>query len=351
VLEWKQPQPPLPHLFNGDRFCRPAVLYWEQRSRACAGGGPAGGEIAAFYLIPEDYLENGRIIYVHPEAKAFSSTGQEWVMRWTLLFNLVGGDPGLAGRIWAPMDVRQSALAAKAGQEDGPAVFTVPYLAMLILYVVILMSSSLLLNSIVKEKENRVMEILMSSITPQQLLAGKIVALGIAGLVQTAIWVGTGYVVLRLGRQSLNLPAGFALPPSVVLWGIVFFLLGYAVYASLMAGLGALAPNMREANQVIFPIILPIVVPLLFSGVLVEAPHGALAVGLSLFPLTAPVTMITRLVASSVPWWQLLLSVGLLLVTALSIVRAVSTMFRAQTLLSGQRLSLRHCLDLFRGRA
>jgi len=229
--------------------------------------------------------------------------------------------------------------------------FAVPYATMMIFYVAILMSSSLLLNSVSVEKQNRVMEILMSSINPRQLLTGKIVGLGITGLLQTLIWFGTGYTLLRLSGRTFDLPPGFELPPSILVWGIVFFLLGYAVYASLMAALGALVPNLKEGSQSTLVVIWPAIVPMFLISILIEQPHGALATGLSLFPLTAPMTMMLRLSVGGVPWWQPPLAAGLLLLTVYFILRAVARVFRAQYLLSGQTFSVKRYFAALLGRA
>jgi ABC-2 type transport system permease protein len=207
-----------------------------------------------------------------------------------------------------------------------------------------------LLNSVSKEKGNQVIEVLLLSTSPRQLLAGKIIGLGVLGLVQTAIWIGTSYSLLALSGRNMSLPAAFALPPSLLIWGLVFFLLGYAVYASLMAGLGALVPNLREASQAVITVIWPLMIPMFLYVALLEYPHGALAVGLSLFPLTAPVAMMTRLAATTVPWWQLLLAVVILAATAVLVVRGVAGMFHAQTLLSGQPFSARRFFRALAGR-
>ena len=99
-------------------------------------------------------------------------------------------------------------------------------------------TASLMLNSITGEKQNRVLEILMTSVTPTQMLTGKIVALGLTGLLQTVVWSSAGLLLLRISGQSLGLPASFQLPVSILVWGAVFFLLGYGLYGSLMAGRG-----------------------------------------------------------------------------------------------------------------
>ena len=310
------------------------------------------GDITAFYIIPEDYVEKGEFIYVHPTYTPTSSDGQEWMMRRTLLVNLLDGDANLADKVWNPMDLQVTNLAPKPqydryAEEDcsspGPAcessilVRYIPFIMAVLFYLFITMGSSLLIRNISGEKENMVMEILMQSIHPRQLLTGKLIGLGIASLLPTITWLGASYIILRLGGGVLNLPAELTIPPSLLVWGIVLFILGYAVYASLMAGAGALLPNMKEITQatwvVMMPLMIGYIIALLASG---EAPHAALPTALSLFPLTAPVVMMMRLTIGGVPLWQSLLATALMALTAVFIVRSVARMFRAQTLLSGQ---------------
>jgi ABC-2 type transport system permease protein len=212
-------------------------------------------------------------------------------------------------------------------------------------------SATLLLNNISKEKENRVIEVLLTSVTTGQLLTGKILGLGIVGLGQTLFWFGTSYLLLNLSGRAFHLPSAIHLPVSFLLWGLVFFILGYAVYASLMAGLGALAPNLREASQTTFIITLPLIIPLfLSSSVFMQAPNGTIATALSLFPLSAPVAMMARLSAGGVEWWQPLMAALLLAASAVLIVRAVAGMFRAQTLLLGQAFNLKAYLRALAGK-
>jgi ABC-2 type transport system permease protein len=315
------------------------------------------GEITAFYVVPADYVEEGTLLYVHPDASPLSTSGQVWMMRWVLLYNLVGGDTELAGRIFNPMDVQMAVLtSAEPSAElqedvDSTARFAIPYVTAMVFYIVILMSASLLLRSVNDEKKNRVIEILMSSVTPLEMLAGKILGLGLVGLIQTVIWVCTGYVLLRLRGQTFSVPAGMELSPTIIVWGVVFFLLGYVVYASLMAGLGALVPNMREASLATIVIVSPMILVLVFISLLANDPHGSLATGLSLFPLTSPVAMMLRLAAGGVRFWHLLAAVALLIAAAVLIIRAVARMFHAQTLLSGQPFNVGRFFRVLLGRA
>ncbi len=311
----------------------------------------ASGEIGSYYRIPADYLETGRVYLIDPDARPLTSGGQTWILRWVLMVNLLGGDTQLANRVRNPMDVAARPLSPAPQRDmENDAAFWIPYSVTLIFYFVIIMSASLLLGSISKEKQNRVMEILMASVSPREMLVGKIAGLGLAGLTQTVVWVLTGYSLLRLGGQTLNIPASLEPSPSLVVWAIVFFVLGYALYASLMAALGALVPNLREASQATISVIWPLLLPLFFINALIQEPDGALAVAMGFFPFTAPVAMMTRLAAGGVPAWQPALAVALLAATVVLVVRAVAGMFRAQTLLSGQAFSVKRFWGALLGR-
>lgn len=313
----------------------------------------AAGEISAFYIVPVDYIQKGKITYIRPDFNPLASSGDKSnLFTWVVQVNLAGGDILFANLVNGPLKVDDISLAAVAPpDENNPLALWTPYIITLIFYMLIIGSSSLLLSNVSKEKENRVIEMLLTSVTPSQLLTGKILGLGIVGLGQTVFWFGTSYILLNLSGRTFQLPSAIHLPVSFLLWGLVFFLLGYAVYASLMAGLGALAPNLREASQATFVITLPLMVPLfLSSSVFMQAPNGAIATVLSLFPLSAPVAMMARLSAGGVAWWQPLLAAVLLAATAVLIVRAVAGMFRAQALLSGQGFKLNTYLRALAGK-
>lgn len=295
------------------------------------------GEISAYYLVPQDYLASGEVIYVRPDFNPIGGSGQSDLFEWVLQVNLLEGDSVLATLLNGPLYLEKSSQAGEPQRDEANMMsFYLPYGVTILFYVVILGSASLLLSSVAKEKENRVMEVLMSSVTPRQLLAGKITGLGLLGLIQTSVWMGTSYGLLKVSGSTFNLPAAFQLSVSFLLWGLVFFLLGYAVYASLMAGLGALVPNLREASQSTIVVIAPLIIPMFLINVLISDPHGVASTIMSLFPLTAPVAMMARLSAGGVPLWQIMLSALLLVGTAVLVIRAVAGMFRAQVLLSGQ---------------
>jgi len=220
-----------------------------------------------------------------------------------LRFNLLGSNMELYQQYTMPANFEYVDLAPEEETPDlnDPMAFYLPYGITMLFYILIMTSASLLLNNVNKEKENRVMEVLLTSLKPVQLFTGKIIALGLAGLLQLVVWLGSAAVILKLGGSTLRLPEGFQLPPSLILFGVVFFVLGYAIYGSLMAGVGALVPNLKEASQATTMMIIPLIIPLMFFNALLQDPNGTLAVFLSLFPLTAPVAMMTRLATGITP--------------------------------------------------
>jgi len=221
-----------------------------------------------------------------------------------------------------------------------------------IFFVAFMASSSRLFNSIGTEKENRTLEVLMLSLSPRQLLAGKTLGLGIVSILQTILWVGAIYISFNLGGSTLRLPENFVFPADILIWSLVFFLGGYGLYASLMAGAGALVPKMKEAGVANYIATFPLFLGYAFGlmAPLAKAADSAFLVFLSLFPLTSPIVMVMRVTASTVPLWQLLLSTLLLFVTAYFTLRAVADMFHAQNLLSGQPFSVRRYLGALVGR-
>lgn len=311
------------------------------------------GKISAFYIVSQEYVQDGKVTYIRPDLNPLASTGgQSGEFTWLLDVNLAGGDSMLASLVNRPSRVNDTSLASapQPDQSNGLAYWT-PYIFTLMFYMLIISSSSILLSNVSKEKESRIMEVLLTSVTPGQLLTGKIIGLGIVGLGQTLIWLGTSYVLLNISGQTMNLPSNIHLPVSFLVWGLLFFLLGYAVYSSLMAGLGALAPNLREASQATFVIMLPMLIPLFFSSsVFMEAPNGVIATAFSIFPLSAPVAMMARLAAGGVPAWQVPFAAALLAFTAVLILRLVARMFRAQSLLSGQPFKLKNYFKALAGK-
>ncbi|MEJ2759110.1 MAG: ABC transporter permease [Anaerolineales bacterium] len=298
------------------------------------------GEIPYYYIIPADIVETGEYTVVTSDFSPLSGDSNQWLMDWTLTLNMVGGDEELAAKVEYPMvETRISKTGEVASEEFDSLAFFVPYGVTIFFYMVIFGSASLMLNSIGKEKQNRAMEVLLLSVSPRQLLTGKIIGLGLVGVMQTVIYTTVGYTLLKISGRSFEAASQLNLPPTLIIWGVVFFVFGFIIYAALMAGAGALAPNTREASQITFILIIPMIIPLFFISSLIEDSNSLLSTAISFFPFSAPVAMMTRMTAGTVPVWQVALSVALMAATGYLIIVLVARLFRAQNLLSGQELN------------
>jgi len=304
------------------------------------------GEIRAYYVIPFDYLRSGQLTQVRKEYDPLSDEGYgSERMEWVLLYNLFGADEQAASRAWRPLDVHWQQVpspeaSSQGADSDSWVNQLLPNLMAFALYIVIIMPASTLVAAVTDEKKNRVMEVLVSSVSPGQLIGGKIIALGLLGLLQIVLWVGVLWAVVSFGGQPLNIPPGFSVRTELLFWIIAYALLGYAMYGAQMAGLGALVPDIKDSRGASVVILVPLIVVYVFLAVIVEMPNSLFAVAMSFFPLTSPVAMIARLTVTEVPTWQPVLAAVLQLLTAIAIVRLAARLFRAQILLSGQRFTL-----------
>jgi ABC-2 type transport system permease protein len=309
-------------------------------------------KISAYYLIDQNYLKDGKIVYVRPDFNPLGGSIQSSSIDALMAYNLTNGNMDLYYRVQNPINVKTQQIdtTGSARDENSMMTFFLPYVVTFLFYIVIFLSASLLLNSITGEKQNRTIEVLLTSVTPDQMLTGKILALGVVGLLQTIIWFGSGLLLLKISNQTLALSDAFVLPASILVWGILFFLFGYAVYASIMAGIGAMVPNVREASQFTIIVVLPLVIPLMFISMLIQTPNSVISIFLSLFPLTSPIAMMTRLAATTVPVWQILLALALVGLTAFFLIKIIAGLFHAQNLLAGKSPTVKEFVQILAGK-
>jgi ABC-2 type transport system permease protein len=195
-------------------------------------------------------------------------------------------------------------------------------------------SSGYLLQGVAEEKENRVIEILVSSATTDQLLAGKVLGLCAAGLTQLLIWICIGVA-----------PAAATFPFLDLRWSqlgvaLVFFLLGFLLYGTLMGGCGALGNNYRESQQLSVVWTMSAVSPFFVMTFIMQQPNGTLARVFSYIPLTAPVTMMLRVSSTAVPLWDIALSAVLLAASLYFFIKLGGKLFRVGVLMYGKRPTL-----------
>ena len=304
------------------------------------------GKLSGYFIIASDYIESGKVLFIQKNYNFLATQSETGSIKDLITYNLFS-DKQLALRYTDPMEARIIYTSEQSAKDFSADDFWLPYSVMMLFYILIIGASSMMLNSITHEKQNRVIEILLTSISTREMLIGKTIALGLAGLFQTMVWLGSSYTLLNLAGRQFSLPESFSLSPSILVWGLVFFVLGYALYSSLMAGLGAMVPSPKEGSQATMVVIFPLIIPLFFSNLVATAPNAPIFVFFSMFPLTSPISMISRMSAATIPLWQLFTAVILLLVSIVLVTKAVVRIFRAQALLSGKPFRVKAFLQAF----
>lgn len=301
------------------------------------------GDIGAYYIILPDYREMGAVQRISPrltvnpddvrmfnrllEANLLPDTDSDMLERLRQPFNAAGPD---------------FVNTTTQARTEGGGLQLVPFIVTIAIIIPLFSGAGYLFQSLVQEKSNRVMEILLVSLRPVQLLAGKMLGLSALTLLQYALWLMLGGVGLLITGQDVGqLLAGVQLPPWQLALMVPYALGGFLLYAALMAGIGALARDVEDGRTWLFVISLPMMIPLYLGAAISGNPNGSLATVLSLVPFSAPVAMLLRMTSTIVPPWQIALSLGLLLLTGIGTVWLMARLFRVQTLLSGESLSTR----------
>jgi len=225
------------------------------------------------------------------------------------------------------------------------AKLAVPFIFVILLFVSLMMSAGYLLQGTAAEKENRVVEVLLCSAKPDELLSGKLLGLGAAGSVQVTIWFGMVLVAGVTGVAALGL-AGVEIPWLSLSLCLPFFGAGYLFLRSLMLGTGSLGSNIKESQQFSIIWTLATLLPVAFLQVLLNDPHGTLGRVLTWIPFTSPLTVILRTAvdAPGIAWWEIAGAFTVLLVGTWFAIRLGARLFRIGLLLTGTRPKLREIL-------
>jgi ABC-2 type transport system permease protein len=299
-------------------------------------------KIDAFYLITPDYVRTGKVeLWMNRlNTNNENNRGLQTVLQSALRGQLTQAniDPQVVSLLTTNPTVTNNLVTEAKVSEANPlgANFLLVYGFLFAFLFGVFFSSGMLMQSVVEEKETRVVEILISSMRPGQLLTGKILSLGLLGLLQVLLWAAAGaYIVSRLAANVPNLSTAVITPGQIALL-VVYYIFGYLMFAAVYAGVGALSNNMREGPQIAGIFTFPAMIPLYLTALVAAQPDSPLVVGLSLFPVTAPMMMVMRIAVSDVPIWQLGLSLLFLGLTGLALMWLAGRVFRLTIMLAGQ---------------
>ena len=254
--------------------------------------------------------------------------------------------------------VREVSPLREDGQELDSVAHTqamvLAYFLLFMIYMALIMYGNMVASGVAEEKSSRIMEVMVSTVKPMELMLGKIIGVGSLGLLQFLIWIGTGLLMNSMGS------AGFlggilgateplsTIPLSTILWFGLYFILGYFFYASIFAAAGALVSRVEEVSQVVTVIMMLLMAGFFAAYISFLNPNGSVAVTTSLIPFTSPMVMFARIVLGSPPVIEIIASVVLLLLALLLGAWLSAKIYRIGILMYGKRPSLRQVFRLIR---
>jgi ABC-2 type transport system permease protein len=296
-------------------------------------------EIDGYLVIPTDYIAGERPSYVAHEPPSEQLIADlETVLRSAMLANQPEWVRQRAGHI---AHVTYVGVETDERITHGTSLLIralFPIALAILLALVILSSVSQTGAAVVQEKEQRAMEMIITSLAPWQLVSGKVMGMTMLSMTQVAIWATGGVAGLVLMASGLE--NGLSLPWHALIWAIVLGAPTYFFYAILAAGLGIIAGDRQHAQQLAGALGFLSMMPLWFGGMLISAPDGTLPVVLSLVPFTSPMMLLFRMAFTEIPAWQFVAAMGIVLICLAISIYAVARIFRVAMLLYGQRLTL-----------
>jgi ABC-2 type transport system permease protein len=312
------------------------------------------GDIDEYFVIPADYVATGIVSRYTLKKELVPPPAVSAAIEGFLDSNLLASQvpPELIGRVLTPATIVTTTLTtegAVAADQGGLSNFILPAIFGALLAIALNVSANYVLQSLGEEKENRLMEILLSSVSPQQLLTGKLLGRGAAGLLQVLIWVISMPILLRLASSTIGgILSTIQLPPGLLLLGITYFILGYLLFAVVSLAIAAISSTVREAQGIAPLFTLAAVAPFWFVSLLMFFPNSPVWVVFSIFPFSAPVLVMLRLGLTGVPTWQLVTSMVVLALSVAGGLWAAAKLLRIYLLMYGKRPRLREIVRALR---
>ncbi len=321
----------------------------------------ASGAIQTFYVIQPDYLETGAVQVVLPRINIGQINRRPLTA--TLVETLAARAPeGVQPRLITPArytitNTQLTSVGAGSAEDTENSAVLVVYVFAIALMLSLFLTNGYLMQTVIEEKETRLVEILIASIKPADLLGAKILAMSLLGLAQMIVWLLILFATVAIaGGEAFSQAAGIIatlanirLDITILPLVLVFFLLAYLLFAGMYAIVAALSNSIREGPQYAVFFTIPAVFPLYFITAFTSDPNGTLATITSLIPISAPLSMVMRLVLTSVPPLEIILSIVLLVIAVIGVMWLAGRVFRVGILLAGKAPRLNELPRLLRG--
>jgi ABC-2 type transport system permease protein len=303
------------------------------------------GKITGFLWLTNEALAKHKIIYSTKEAADFEQSSDLRSALRSAVIKLNLEQRGISGADVDAMltPIRLETIRVEKGHQgtSGSTVFLTAFGMVMLLYAVVLVYGMSVMRSVIEEKSTRILEVLLSTVTSKELLAGKILGVGAVGLTQIIVWIVFAALFSVPGLIAAKSLLGRVHIPmlGMIAFG-VFFLLGYLLYSAMYAAIGSMVNTDQEAQQMQWPAMLPILIAIFLMNAVIQHPNSPLAFWLSIIPFFAPILMLVRILIEQPPVWQIVLCIGIMLATIYGLVILSARIYRVGILMYGKRPTL-----------
>jgi len=299
-------------------------------------------EVTEYIIIPPDYTSTGIIHRYTLEKELMTPPATLAVIKSFLTINLLKEKvpPEIVALIVSPLNLEVTRVTENGDisvEQSNVGNLIIPGIFSLLLGLALMFGATTLVSGLGEEKESRLIEVLFSSVSVRQLLIGKVLALGAAGLLQVLVWLISAPLLLYMASSTFEGISNIQIPVNFLILGIVYFILGYLLFAVLSIFIGAISSNAREGGQLSMFYTLASFIPLWFSSLFIAFPNSSIWVVLTIFPVTAPVQTMLRMGGTDIPVWQIICSIGVLGLSIIGGLFLAIKIFRMNMLMHGKR--------------
>jgi ABC-type Na+ efflux pump, permease component len=255
-----------------------------------------------------------------------------------------GFDANKIGQYMKPVTLKNFKIGAGGESTEGGMRqdFMIAFALLFFLYMSVLFYGIFVMRGVIEEKQSRIVEVVISSVKPTQMMLGKVIGIGLVGLTQIGIWAISAGLISMLGgkimaSQGASVPS---IPANLLVYFVLFFVLGFFLFATLYAMVGSTVSSEEDAQQAQFPVTLLLVVPMMIFGLVMSNPNSNTSIILSMVPFFAPTLMMLRIAVINPPMWQVITSMLIMLVTILGFVWLAAKIYRVGILMYGKRPNL-----------
>jgi len=240
------------------------------------------------------------------------------------------------------IEMKRNKITSSGVEEGGRADFVVAFIMLFFIYMTVLIYGLAVMRGVIEEKQSRIVEVLVSSVRPTQMMLGKVIGIGMVALTQVGVWALSALLLTTFGvsvfaSRGLTMPN---LPISLLIYFVVYFVLGYFLFSTLYALVGSTVSSEEEAQQAQIPVTILLVVPMMIFNMIMANPTSNASIALSMIPFFAPTLMMMRIAVVNPPLWQILLSMLIMVASILGCVWVAARIYRVGILMYGKRPSI-----------